>query len=131
MLVAQPAHDPWQQHVGHALERPDVDPAGLAGLEPLDRLGRGLRLGEDLAGVGEHHLAERRDAHRPRPARTVEHGAADRPLERGDLLADRALRVAESLGGAAERPLEGDRVECEEMAQLEARERSRGPPDRG
>ena len=92
------------------------------GLEPLDRLGGGLGPVEQVAGVGQHQLAERGDAHRLRPARAIEHGSTDRPLERGDLLADGGLGVAEPLGRAPERAFGGDGVEGEQVAQLEAGE---------
>ncbi len=49
----------------------------------------------------------------------VEHLLADRPLERGDLLADRRLGVAEPLGGPGERALGGDRIERQQVPEVE------------
>jgi hypothetical protein len=79
--------------------------------------------------VRQDQLAERRDPDRPRPAGPVEHRAADGPFERGDLLAHRPLRVAEPLGGAAERSLDGYGVERHEVTQFEGRERTEGCRD--
>ena len=45
---------------------------------------------------------------------------ADDPLERRDLLADRGLRVAELDGRATEGALRLDRLECRQMAYLDA-----------
>ena len=119
LLLAQLHDDLREQHGGHALERADVDPA-LAGLEPFDRLGRRLGLLEQFACVGEHQLAERRDAHRLGAARAIEDGASDRSLEGGDLLAHRRLRVTKPLRRPSERTLRSDGVEGQEVADLEA-----------
>ncbi len=121
VLIAQLHDDLRQQHVGHALERADVDPA-LAGLEPLDGIGGRLSPVEQFAGMGQHELAERRDAHRLGAAGPIEDGAADRPLQGGDLLADGALGVAESLRSLPERALGGDGVEGQQVTDLEAGE---------
>ena len=56
------------------------------------------------------------------PPGTVEHGAADGPLEGGDLLADGGLGVAEALRRPSERAFHGDRVERQQVAQFEAGE---------
>lgn len=58
------------------------------------------------------------------PAGAVEHGAPDRPLERGDLLAHGGLRVPEALRRPPERTLDGNGVERGEVAKFEAGERS-------
>ena len=131
VLVAEAREHRRQQHVRHALERADVDAATLTGLEPLERVGRRLRPGEDVTGVGQHQLAERREPYRAGTAGAVEHRAADRALERGDLLADRRLRVPEAIGGLAEGALGGHRVERGEVAQLEAGEPAEAAADGG
>ena len=105
VLAAEPAHDRRQQHVGHALERADVDPAGVAGEEALDGIAGGVDPGDDVAGVAEHDLAERGQLDRAGAARAVEQRAADEPLEGGDLLADGRLGVAEAGRRPAERAL--------------------------
>ena len=55
----------------------------------------------------------------PRPAGPLHELNADDSLERLDLLADRRLRVAEPLGGAAERPFFGHRLERGQMPDLD------------
>ena len=105
-----------------ALERADVDAPDLSGEEAVDGLAGGVDAGDDVAGVAEHELAERRQLDRPRAAGAVEQGAADEPLEGGDLLADGGLGVAEAHGGTAERALRGDGVEGDEVAQFEVAE---------
>ena len=74
---------------------------------------------DDVAGVAEDDLAERRQLDRSGTAGAVEHGAADEALEGGDLLADGGLGVAEAEGGLAERALGGDGVEGDEVPELE------------
>ena len=69
---------------------------------------------QQLAGLGQRHGA--------RAARPLDQLLADGALERGDLLADRRLRVAERLRRAAERAVLGDGLERDEMAQLDAEE---------
>jgi hypothetical protein len=67
---------------------------------------------EDRAGGGQRDRARAAGAlHEPR---------SDDPLEQRELLADRRLRVAESPGRPAERALAGDRIECGEVAYLDA-----------
>ena len=67
---------------------------------------------EELAGLGQRDAA--------RAAGPLHELLADDPLERLDLLADRRLRVAELLGGAAERALLGDGLQGREMPNLDA-----------
>ncbi len=122
VLAAEPADDRRQQHVGHALERADVEPAGCSGEEAVDRIAGGVDPGDDVSGVGEHDLAERGQRHRARPTRAVEQRAADDPFEGRDLLADRRLGVAEAGRRPAERALRGDGVEGDEVAELEVAE---------
>ena len=53
------------------------------------------------------------------PARTLDEAQPDDALERRDLLRDGRLRVAEPLGRAPERALVGDRLERDEMPEVE------------
>ena len=69
--------------------------------------------------VAEEELARLRERDAPRSARALDEPLADHALERLDLLADRGLRVAEALGGAAERALLGDRLERGQMPQFD------------
>ena len=121
-LGPQLLDDRRQQHVGHALERADVDPPGLAGPEPLDGVPGGVDAGEDVPGVAEHDLAERGQLDRSGAAGAVEELVADEPLQRRDLLADGGLGVAEAHRRLGERPLGGDGVEGDEVAELEITE---------
>ena len=121
VLAAQLLDHRRQQHVGDALERADVDAPDVAGDEALDGVAGGVDAGDDVAGVAEDELAERRQLDGPRPARAVEQRAADEPLEGGDLLADGRLGVAEADGGLAERALGGHRVEGDEVLRSSSR----------
>ena len=117
VLVTEPAYDRRQDHVRHALERADVDPA-IAGLEPLDGIGQRLGLRQQVASLLEDHGAERRDPYRPGTARPLEHRASNGPLQGGDLLTDRRLRVAQSRGRSAERALLDDGSHRRQMPQF-------------
>ena len=118
VAVAQPLHDLREDHVRHALERAEVD-APVTGLEPVDGGGEARRLRQQVAPVREHHRAEGRDAHPFRPAGPVEDRAADGLLQRGDLLADRRLGVAEAERRPSERTLVGYRGEGGEVPQFD------------
>ena len=89
VLITQRRHDGRQQHVRHALERPDVDAPALAGEEPLDRISGGVDAGDDLPGVGQHDLPERRQLHGPWTTGPVEQRSSDEAFQGGDLLAHR------------------------------------------
>ena len=102
-----------------ALVRADPQRAGLAGVERGEIGLRGLEARGDRVGVAEEQLARLGQRDGPRAARAVDQLLADDPLEHRDLLADRRLRVAELLGGAAERALLGDRLQGDQMAELE------------
>ena len=92
--------------------------------EPFEE--EAVRLGRpdtrpDLSRVTEQQLAGVGQGNRATAGRSLDQPGADDALERGDLLADRGLRVAELVRGAPERPLVGDRLERGEVAELEAR----------
>ena len=103
-----------------ALERPDAQGPRLTLDERRHVRLRGVQTGHDRLGVTEEQHARLRERDRARATRTLEQPLADDPLERLDLLADCRLRVAERLGGAAERALAGDRLEGREMPDLDA-----------
>ena len=88
----------WQQAGARRLEGADSQDAGVAGSHRVEIGLRRREPGDDVAGVLEQHLAGLGQRHRPRAARTIDESMPDGFLERGDLLRDRALRVAE-LGG--------------------------------
>ena len=102
-----------------ALERADPEPTRIARLERAhvglrgeqSRLDRVRVTQQDGAGLGE------RDG--TWPARPLDQAQPDDPLERRDLLRDGRLRVAELLGGAPERALVRDRLERDEVSQVE------------
>ena len=70
-------------------------------------------------GVLEEQGAGGGEPHRPRPAGPVEHRGAGHPLEGGDLLAHRRLRVAERLGRLPEGAGLGDGDEGLQVTHLE------------
>ena len=78
VLVQQPAHDGRQDQVGHALEGADVDPA-VTRPEAIDGVGQRLRFRQQIAAVGQDHLAEGSDPYRPGTSGPVEDGATERP----------------------------------------------------
>ncbi|MEZ5117823.1 MAG: hypothetical protein R2737_16300 [Candidatus Nanopelagicales bacterium] len=92
-------------------------------------MGAGAQLGQLVLGqhqpvqdrprVLEQQRTGRGDLDRPRAARPVEHRLSDRPLQPGDLLADRRLGEAQPRAGAAERPLLGDGPQREQVTDLE------------
>ena len=98
----------------------DAQRPGLAGAERRHVGPRRVEPGDDRLGVAEQQLAGLRHRDRPRPARAARQLLADDPLERGDLLADRRLRVAELLGGAPERAGPRHRLERREVPHLDA-----------
>jgi len=56
---------------------------------------------------------------RARAARALDQPEADDALERRDLLGDRGLRVPEPLGRPPERALVGDRLQRDEVSEVE------------
>jgi hypothetical protein len=66
---------------------------------------------QQLAGLGQ--------GDRARAARTLDQLLADDALQRRDLLADRRLRVAEALRRTAERAVLRDRLQRDEVTELE------------
>jgi hypothetical protein len=67
---------------------------------------------EELPGLG------RRGA--PRAARPFDQALADHALERGDLLADGGLGVAQPFSRPSKRAFLGDRLERRQVAELDA-----------
>ncbi len=70
--------------------------------------------------MAEEELAGFRERHRPWPAGALQQPGTHEPLERGDLLRDRRLGVAQRLGRAAERPLARDSLEGCEVPELDS-----------
>ena len=117
---AEPGKRRRQQSGTGRLKGADPQHAGIAGGH---RVEVGLRRGEsgdDVAGVIEQHLAGLGQRHRPRPTRSLDEPMADRLLERGDLLGDGALGVAEPGGGLRERTGLGDRLQGHQVANFDA-----------
>ncbi len=101
-----------RQHArADALVRADPQRPGVAGVERGEVGLRGLEPGGDRVGVPQEQRAGLGQRDGAGPAGAVDQPLADDPLQRGDLLADRRLRVAEAGGGAAEGALLGDRLE--------------------
>ena len=102
------------------LERPDAEPACVTRLEGAHV---GLRREEarlDRVRVTEEDAARLGQGDRARASRALDEPEPDDALEGRDLLRDGRLRVAEPLGSATERPLVGDRLEGDEVAEVEA-----------
>jgi len=72
--------------------------------------------------VPQHDLARLGQRDRSRTAGTLDELEADRALERGDLLRDGRLRVAQPLGRAREGALLGDGLQGGEVAGFDSDE---------
>ena len=99
---------------------PTRERARLAGLERAEVGLGGLEARDDRLGVPQQERAGLGQRDRARAAGPLDEPLADDPLERRDLLADRRLRVAEPLRGAAERALVRERLQRGEVAHLDA-----------
>ena len=117
-----PLHRPGQEPDSGALEGADAQRARLALGEGMKIGFGGTHRGGGPPGVPQQPLPRLRGRHRPAPAGTLEQGQPGRALERGDLLADRGLRVAELDPGPPERPRLDDGFECGQMADLDSRQ---------
>ncbi len=96
----------------HALVRADPQSAGCALCEGGEvGLGR-LQPGDDARPRAGGAGAGRRERDRARPAGALDEALPDDALERGDLLADRRLRVSEPGGRAPEGTLLVDGLEA-------------------
>ena len=82
-------------------------------------VGEGLDPGEQVATASQQLRAERRELDSPRPSRSVEPLLAARPFERGDLLTDSRLCVAEPFGGPRKRSFRSNRIERQQMPKVE------------
>ena len=119
-VLLEAAEEAREDAGADALVDADAERAGGAlGERGHVRLG-GVELGDDRVGVAEEEAARVRQVDRPRAARAVDEPLPDGPLELGDLLAHRRLRVAELARGArrtnACRPTASSAAE---MAQLD------------
>jgi hypothetical protein len=84
-----------------------------------------IRLGHsqsraDPPSVPEQNFARVCQADRLRAATPIDQALANHAFERRNLLADRRLGVAEPSGSAIERAFLGNRLEREEMAELDS-----------
>ena len=102
---------------GHALEGADAQLHGVPAGAEL-RFGR-REAGLDRARVHEQTLAGLGERERLRDARAIHELRADDALERGELLADGRLRIAEAARGAMERRLLREGLERSQMANLD------------
>ena len=108
MALAEHAQRRRHELGRRGLEDADPQRLALAALRRADLDVERLERRQRAAGVVVGDLARGRQRHRGAPARAVEERRAEALLEARDLVGDRRLRVAEALGGAAERPLVGD-----------------------
>ena len=81
-------------------------------------------LRQQIAAVGQDHLAKGSDPYRPRTSGPVKDGATEGPLQRGDLLAHRRLGVAKPGRRSPERSFLGDGSHGPQVAQLDVRPRA-------
>ena len=121
-VLLEAAEEAGEDARADALEDPDAQRAGRALREGVHVRAGGVELGDDRVGVTEEEPAGVGEVDGPRATRAVDEPLADRPLERGDLLADGRLRIAELSGGAAEGARASDGLEGREMAQFDAEE---------
>ena len=110
----------WQQPVAGRLEGADPQHAGVAGSHRIEVGLRRSESGDDVAGVVEQDLACLGERHRSRAARPIDKAMPDGFLERGDLLRDRALRVAEARRGLRERTGLGNGLQRHQVANFDA-----------
>ena len=122
----EPPHDLRQQPGPRGLERPDAERPRLACPEGVQVGLRGLQARDDRLRVPEEEPAGLRERHGPRAARALDEPLADDALERGDLLADRRLRVAEANRRPAERAFVRECLEGGEVPHLDAATRLLG-----
>ena len=119
-LLDQRAHGVGQHADRDALERAHAQRAGRA-LGERGEVGLGrLQLRREARRVAQHARAGVGRHDGLAAARALEQPGAGRALERGDLQADRRLRVAELLGGTRERSLLDDGLEGDQVAHLDA-----------
>ena len=117
--VEEAAHHAGEDARADRLVRADAQRPGLTGAERRDVRARGVEPRDDRLGVAQKELAGLGQRDGARAAGPLDERLADDLLERRDLLADGRLRVAEPLGGAAERSLARNRAERGEVAQLD------------
>jgi hypothetical protein len=95
-------HDRWQDPRADALVGADAKaPGATVGERGQVRRGR-VDLGGDGVGMAHERFPGLRQPDAPAPAGALEQALPNRALERGDLLADGALRVAEGLRRSGE-----------------------------
>jgi hypothetical protein len=102
------------------LERPHPHGSGAALRKALELSVGDPHASEHGLGMAQQQGRRGSEAGRPAAAGAVDQRLADETLERGDLMADRRLGVAELVGGSAEGSGDLDRLERGEVAQLHA-----------
>src|SRR5262249_23155478 len=118
--VAEARQRGRQQLRAGGLERADPDAARLAGRERVEVGPDGAEPGRDVRRVAEDELARLRQRDGARAARALDQAVADGPLERGDLLRHRALRVAQLRSRLGEGAGARYRGQGDEVADLDA-----------
>ena len=113
---------PGQDARAGRLERADADRAGLAGDELVEIGAQGAEARQQAVGVPQHDLARLGQRDRAGTARALDQLEADGALERGDLLRDGRLRVAEAIGSAREGALLRDGLQRGQVARLDSDE---------
>ena len=119
---AELADDAREDARAGRLERAHADRPRLAGDELIEVGAQGAEPRQQAVGVPQDDLARLGQRDGPRPARALDELEADRALERGDLLGDGRLRVAEALGRAREGVLLRDGLQRGQVARLDSDE---------
>ena len=119
MAVGEPPEQAGDDLRADALERADSETARVASLERGHVRFRGEKPRLDRVRVAQQDLPRLGEGDRSRPSRAFDETEPDDALQGGDLLGDGRLRVAQPLGGAPERALVGDRLERDEMPEVE------------
>ena len=104
------------------LEGADADGPGLARDELVEIGAQGAEPCQQAIGVPQHDLARLGQRNGPRAARALDQLEAHRALERGDLLRDGRLRIAEPFGRARERAFLRDGLQRRQVPRLDADE---------
>ena len=119
MRLAEPTQQGGEDAGTHALEGADAEPTRIAGFERQHVRFRREQSRLDDVGVTEEDLPGLGEGDRPGAAWAFDEPQADDALERRDLLRDRRLRVAERLRGLPERAFVRDRLQRDEVAEVE------------
>ena len=119
MALREAAQEAWDHLRTDALERADSQASRVARLERAHVRLRREQPRLDRLRMAQQNAPRFGEGDGARAARPLDQAEPDDALECGDLLRNSRLRVAESLGGLSERALVGDRLEGDEVTEVE------------